>query len=167
MGKSATASKPKIEEQDIIEIKREEAKTAIAKAEDCGNWKPPIISSGNDLFSRNYRLRNTKKRSTRKGNQIKENIRSHSREVEKPIRRKKNILGSYNANYAKTENKTIIQKKYKKPKVQDEEEGLVKRSQNDNTENITEPTKIELNKNIIKEEKKDIQKIMTQIIKKV
>ncbi|MBW0583087.1 hypothetical protein O181_122802 [Austropuccinia psidii MF-1] len=81
--------------------------------------------------------------------------------------KKQNIPGAYIEDDTKTENKTIIPTKYKKHKVQDEEEGLVKKSQNDNTENITEQTKIELNKNIIKEEKKDIQKIMTQIINKV
>ncbi|MBW0563406.1 hypothetical protein O181_103121 [Austropuccinia psidii MF-1] len=167
MEKSATASKPKIEEPNIIELKKEEAKAAIAKVEDWGNWQPPIISSVNDPFSSNYGLRNTKQRSTRQENPIQENIRSHSKEVETPIMKKQNIPGAYIEDDAKTENKTIIPTKYKKHKVQDEEEGLVKKSQNDNIENIIEPTKIELNKNIIKEEKKDIQKIMTQIINKV
>ncbi|MBW0583086.1 hypothetical protein O181_122801 [Austropuccinia psidii MF-1] len=51
MEKSATASKPKIEEPNIIELKKEEAKAAIAKVEDWGNWQPPIISSVNDPFS--------------------------------------------------------------------------------------------------------------------
>ncbi|MBW0496643.1 hypothetical protein O181_036358 [Austropuccinia psidii MF-1] len=81
--------------------------------------------------------------------------------------KKENIPGAYIEDDSKTENKTIIPKRYKKPPSQDEEVGLVKRSQNDNTENITEPNRIELNKKIIKEEKKDIEKIMNQIIKKV
>ncbi|MBW0593310.1 hypothetical protein O181_133025 [Austropuccinia psidii MF-1] len=58
MEKSAVASKPKIEEPNIIELKKEEAKAAIAKVEDWGNWQPPIISSVNDPFSSNYGLEN-------------------------------------------------------------------------------------------------------------
>ncbi|MBW0584187.1 hypothetical protein O181_123902 [Austropuccinia psidii MF-1] len=167
MEKSATALKPQIEELNFIELKKEEAKTAIAKVEDWGNWQPPIISSVNDPFLSNHGLRNTKKRSTRQENSIKENIRSHSKEVETPIMKKQNIPGAYIEDDTKTENKTIIPTKYKKPKVQDEEEGLVRRIHNDNTENIIEPTKIGCNENIIEEEKKDIQKNMTQIKKKV
>ncbi|MBW0566477.1 hypothetical protein O181_106192 [Austropuccinia psidii MF-1] len=81
--------------------------------------------------------------------------------------KKQNIPETYIEDDAKTENKTIIPTKYKKPQVKYEEEGLVNRSQNDNTESITESTEIEPEKNGIKLEKKDIQQIVAQIIKKV
>ncbi|MBW0540709.1 hypothetical protein O181_080424 [Austropuccinia psidii MF-1] len=95
MEKADTAAKPKIEEPNIIELKKEEAKAAIAKVEDWRNCQPPIISSVNDPFSTNYGLRNTQQKSTRQENPIQENIRSNSKEVETPIIKKKNIPGAY------------------------------------------------------------------------
>ncbi|MBW0557881.1 hypothetical protein O181_097596 [Austropuccinia psidii MF-1] len=108
MEKSPTASKPKIQEPNMIELKKEEAKAAIAKAENWGNGQPPIISSVNDPFVSNNGLRYTKQRFKRQEKQIKENIRSNWKEVEKPIMKKQNIPGAYIEDDAKTENKTII-----------------------------------------------------------
>ncbi|MBW0562566.1 hypothetical protein O181_102281 [Austropuccinia psidii MF-1] len=79
----------------------------------------------------------------------------------------KNLHGAYIEDDKKTENKTIIPRKYKKPLSNMKRQDLLRESKNDNTETIAEPTQIEQEKKDIKEEKKDIQKIMTQIIKKV
>ncbi|MBW0591951.1 hypothetical protein O181_131666 [Austropuccinia psidii MF-1] len=81
---------PKPNPINIIQIKKDDSATAIAKIENCGRWQPPIISSANEPLLNNYGLRNTKERNSRSENTNQDALRSHSK-VKAPINQRPNI----------------------------------------------------------------------------
>ncbi|MBW0591411.1 hypothetical protein O181_131126 [Austropuccinia psidii MF-1] len=95
----------------IIELKKDYRATAIAKVENWGRWKPPMISSANEPLLNNYGLRNTKERNSRAENINKDALRSHPK-GETPIKKRPNIPGAYIGDEQKKEEKTIIPAKY-------------------------------------------------------
>ncbi|MBW0541707.1 hypothetical protein O181_081422 [Austropuccinia psidii MF-1] len=163
----AKESLPKPKEMSIIQLRKDNSATAIAKAESWGNWKPPTISSANAPLLNNYGFRNTKERNSRAENTNQDALRSHSK-VKTPIKKRPNIPGTYIEDEHKKEVKTIIPTKYKKPQlVKNEKEILPQEPKIYQTENTQEPIKKFKERKIVKEEKGDIQEIMAQIIKKV
>ncbi|MBW0498733.1 hypothetical protein O181_038448 [Austropuccinia psidii MF-1] len=106
----------------IIQLKKDDSATAIAKVENWGNWQPPTISSANEPFFNNYGLRNTKERNSREENTNQDALRSHSK-VKTPINKRSNRLGAYIEDEQKEEEKTIFPTKYKSSQhVQNEKE---------------------------------------------
>ncbi|MBW0512491.1 hypothetical protein O181_052206 [Austropuccinia psidii MF-1] len=128
-------SLPKPKEMSIIQLKKDDSATAIAKVEKWGNWQPPTISSANEPFLNNYGLRNTKKRTSRTEITNQDASRSHPK-GEKLMKKRPNIPGAYTEDEQKEEEKTIIQTKYKKPQqVQKEKEIPPQEPKDDHTGN--------------------------------
>ncbi|MBW0592153.1 hypothetical protein O181_131868, partial [Austropuccinia psidii MF-1] len=82
-------------EVNIIQAKKNDIATAIAKIEDWGSWQPPTISSANDPFLNNYGLRNTKQRSSRNEQPSQEPTKSSPKTMETPLKKKPHIPGAY------------------------------------------------------------------------
>ncbi|MBW0544317.1 hypothetical protein O181_084032 [Austropuccinia psidii MF-1] len=82
-------------EVNIIQAKKNDIATAIAKIEDWGSWQPPTISSANDPFLNNYGLRNTKQRSSRNEHPSQEPTKSLPKTMETPLKKKPHIPGAY------------------------------------------------------------------------
>ncbi|MBW0588315.1 hypothetical protein O181_128030 [Austropuccinia psidii MF-1] len=110
----AKESIPKPNPMNIIQLRKDDSATAIAKVENWGIWKPPTISTANEPLLNNYGLRNTKQRTSRTENTNQDALRSHPK-VETPIKKRPNIPGAYIEDEKKEEEKTIIPTKYKKP----------------------------------------------------
>ncbi|MBW0589558.1 hypothetical protein O181_129273 [Austropuccinia psidii MF-1] len=89
----AKESKHQPKEVNIIQAKKNDIATAIAKIEDWGSWQPPTISSANDPFLNNYGLRNTKQRSSRNEHPSQEPTKSLPKIMETPLKKKPNIPG--------------------------------------------------------------------------
>ncbi|MBW0562772.1 hypothetical protein O181_102487 [Austropuccinia psidii MF-1] len=53
---------PKPNQMSIIQLKKDDSATAIAKAENWGSWQPPTMSSANEPLLYNYGLINTKEK---------------------------------------------------------------------------------------------------------
>ncbi|MBW0567450.1 hypothetical protein O181_107165 [Austropuccinia psidii MF-1] len=85
---------PKPNPMNIIQLKKDDSATAIAKVENWGSWQPPTISSANEPLLNNYGLRNTKERNSRSENTNQDALRSHSK-VKTPINKRPNIPGAY------------------------------------------------------------------------
>ncbi|MBW0579973.1 hypothetical protein O181_119688 [Austropuccinia psidii MF-1] len=151
---------------NIIQLKKDDSATSIAKVEGWGSWQPPVISSANEPPLNNYGLRNTKERNSRSENTNQDSLRSHSK-FKTPINKRPNIPGAYIEYEQKEEEKTIIPTKYKPQLVKNEKEILPQEPKIDQTEDTQEPMNKVNERKIIKEEKLDIQEIMAQIIKKV
>ncbi|MBW0583843.1 hypothetical protein O181_123558 [Austropuccinia psidii MF-1] len=127
---------PKPNPIKIIQLKKDDSATAIAKVENWGIWQPPTISSANEPLLSNYGLRNTKQRNSRAENSNQDALRSHPK-GETPIKKRPNIPGAYIEDEKKEEEKTIIPTKYKKPRlVKNEKEILTQEPKIDQTENI-------------------------------
>ncbi|MBW0586826.1 hypothetical protein O181_126541 [Austropuccinia psidii MF-1] len=85
---------PKPNPMNIIQLKKDDSATAIAKVENWGSWQPPTISSANEPLLNNYRLRNTKERNSRAENTNQDALRSHSKGIT-PMNKRPNIPGAY------------------------------------------------------------------------
>ncbi|MBW0561167.1 hypothetical protein O181_100882 [Austropuccinia psidii MF-1] len=163
----AKESIPKSKEMRIIQLKKDDSATALAKVENWGNWKLPTISSANEPFLNTYGLRNTKQRSSRTKINSQDALRSHSK-GETRINKRTNTPGAYIEDEKKEEEKKIIPTKYKKPQqVTNEKEIPPQEPEDDHTENTQEPINKVNERKSVKEEKLDIQEIMAQIIKRL
>ncbi|MBW0561069.1 hypothetical protein O181_100784 [Austropuccinia psidii MF-1] len=130
---------PKPNPMKIIQLKKDDSETAIAKVENWARWQPPVISSANEPLLNNYGLRNTKERNSRSENTNKDALRSHPK-GETPIKKIPHIPGAYIEDEQKEEEKTIIPTKYKKTQqVQNENEIPQQEPEGDHTENTQEP----------------------------
>ncbi|MBW0493666.1 hypothetical protein O181_033381 [Austropuccinia psidii MF-1] len=119
----------------IIQLKKENSATAIAKAGTWGIWKPPYISLANEPLLNNYGIINTKKRTSRTENTNQESSRSHTK-VEKFIKKIPNIPGAYIEDEKNKEEKTIILTKNKKTQqLQNDKEIPAHEPKSDHTEN--------------------------------
>ncbi|MBW0526653.1 hypothetical protein O181_066368 [Austropuccinia psidii MF-1] len=158
---------PKPNQMRILQLKKDDSATAIAKVESCRIWQPPTISSANEPLLNNYGLINTKQRTSRTENTNQDSSRSHPK-GETPVKKRTNIPGAYIEDEQKEEEKTIIPTKYKKPQqVQNEKEIPPQEPKGNHTENTQDPINKLNERKIVKEQKLDIQEIMAQIIKKV
>ncbi|MBW0574987.1 hypothetical protein O181_114702 [Austropuccinia psidii MF-1] len=101
-------------EVNLIEAKKNDISTAIAKIEDWGSWQPPTISSASDPFLNNYGLRKTKQRSPRNEHPSQEPTTSLPKTMETPLKMKPNIPGAYAEDEHTTVENTIISTKFKK-----------------------------------------------------
>ncbi|MBW0525102.1 hypothetical protein O181_064817 [Austropuccinia psidii MF-1] len=118
-----SALQPK--EANIIQAKKNDISTAIAKIEDWGSWQPPTISSANDPFLNNYGLRKTKQRSSRNVHPSQESAKALPKKMETPRKKKPNIPQAYIEDEQGTVEKTIIPTKFKKLQELREEEGVI------------------------------------------
>ncbi|MBW0523955.1 hypothetical protein O181_063670 [Austropuccinia psidii MF-1] len=123
--KEARESTHQPKEVNIIQAKKNDISTAIAKIEDWGSWQSPTISSPNDPFLNNYGLRNTKKRSSRNEQPSQEPTKSSPKTMETPLKKKPNIPGAYIEDEQSTVEKTIIPTKFKKAQEVKEEEEVI------------------------------------------
>ncbi|MBW0533328.1 hypothetical protein O181_073043 [Austropuccinia psidii MF-1] len=114
---------PKPNQMSIIQLKKYDSATAIAKVENWGSWKPPTISSANEPLLNNYGFRNTKERSSRVENTNQDSLRLNSK-VKTPINNRPNIPGAYIEDEKKEEEKTIIPTKCKKPQLVKNEKNI-------------------------------------------
>ncbi|MBW0580831.1 hypothetical protein O181_120546 [Austropuccinia psidii MF-1] len=87
----AKGALPKPNQMSVIQLKKDDSTTALAKIEIWGRWQPPTISSANEPLLNNYGLRNTKERNSRAENTNQDALRSHSK-VKTPINKRPNIL---------------------------------------------------------------------------
>ncbi|MBW0532660.1 hypothetical protein O181_072375 [Austropuccinia psidii MF-1] len=85
---------PKANQMNIIQPKKDDSATAIAKVENWWIWQPPAISSANQPLLNNYGLRNTKEKNSRAENTNKDVLRSHPK-VKTPLNKRQNIPGAY------------------------------------------------------------------------
>ncbi|MBW0590541.1 hypothetical protein O181_130256 [Austropuccinia psidii MF-1] len=132
---------PKPNQMRIIQLKKDDSETAIAKVENWGSWQPPNISSANEPLLKNFVLRNTKERNSTAENTNQDALRSHSK-LKTPIKKRQNIPGAYIEDEQNKEEKTIIPTKYKKPQmVKNEKEILPQEPKTDQTKNTQEPMK--------------------------
>ncbi|MBW0576695.1 hypothetical protein O181_116410 [Austropuccinia psidii MF-1] len=123
---------------NIIQLKKDDSATAIARVENWGSWQPPTISSANELLLNNYGLRSTKERNLRAESTNQDALRSHSK-VKTPINKRLNIPVAHIEDEQKEEEKKIIPTKYKKPKmVQNENNRPPQEPKIDQTENTQE-----------------------------
>ncbi|MBW0543005.1 hypothetical protein O181_082720, partial [Austropuccinia psidii MF-1] len=99
---------PKPNPMNIIQLKKDDSATSIAKVESWGRWQPTIISSANEHLLNNYGLRNTKERNSRAENTNQDALRSHSK-VKTPINKRPNIPGAYIEDEHKEEEKKLFQ----------------------------------------------------------
>ncbi|MBW0555799.1 hypothetical protein O181_095514 [Austropuccinia psidii MF-1] len=140
----AKEAPPKPNQMNIIQLKKDDSATSIAKG-----------------------LRNTKERNSRAENTNQDSLGSNSK-VKTPIKKQPNIPGAYIEDEKREEEKTIIPTKYKKPQMGKNENNIPSQEPKiDQTENNQELIKKINERKILKEEKLDIQEIMAQIIKKV
>ncbi|MBW0527419.1 hypothetical protein O181_067134 [Austropuccinia psidii MF-1] len=112
-------------EVNIIQAKKNDISTAIAKIEDWGSWKTPTISSANDPFLNNYGLRNNKQRSSRNEHPSEEPTKSLLKTMKTPLKNKPNIPGAYIEDEHGTVEETIIPNKFKKPQEFKGEEEVI------------------------------------------
>ncbi|MBW0530966.1 hypothetical protein O181_070681 [Austropuccinia psidii MF-1] len=98
---------------NIIQLKKDDSATSIAKVENWRIWQPPTISSANEPLLNNYGVRITEKRTSRTENTNQDALRSHPK-GETPVNKRPNIPGAYIEDEQKEEEKTIIPTKYTK-----------------------------------------------------
>ncbi|MBW0527739.1 hypothetical protein O181_067454 [Austropuccinia psidii MF-1] len=155
-------------EVNIIQAKKNDIATAIAKIEDWGSWQPPTISSANDPFLNNYGLRNTKQRSSRNEKPSQEPTKSSPKTMETPLKKKPHIPGAYIEDEHGTVEKTIIPTKFKKPQeIKGEEEVSPEVKEKQDSGKKLELTQNTVKNKNIKQEHTEFQEVMSQIIKKV
>ncbi|MBW0533152.1 hypothetical protein O181_072867 [Austropuccinia psidii MF-1] len=75
------------EDQNVVELKKEEKDVSIAQAEDWGNWEPPIVSSPTDMLKTHATLRKTKQRLAKQESQNKEDSQVRNLYYQEPIMR--------------------------------------------------------------------------------
>ncbi|MBW0589540.1 hypothetical protein O181_129255 [Austropuccinia psidii MF-1] len=60
------------EDQNIVDLKKEEEEVLISQVEDWGNWEPPIVSSPTEMLETHATLRQKKQRLVKQESQNKE-----------------------------------------------------------------------------------------------
>ncbi|MBW0478186.1 hypothetical protein O181_017901 [Austropuccinia psidii MF-1] len=100
-------------ELNLLQAKKNDISTAIAKIEDWGSWQPPTISSANDPFLNNDGLRKTKQRSSISEHPSQEPTKSLPTTMETPLKKKPNIPGAYIKDEHTTVENTIFSTKLK------------------------------------------------------
>ncbi|MBW0565246.1 hypothetical protein O181_104961 [Austropuccinia psidii MF-1] len=85
---------PKPNQMKIIQLKKDDGATAIARVKNWRIWQPPTMSSANESLLNDYGLRNTKQRTSRTENTNQDALRSTPKGGT-PIKKRPNIPGAY------------------------------------------------------------------------